>query len=66
MRWLQCFNDERGKERETDLRVNRSKKWRNNRMYDTGKIITDYYFLCLITFPLWYDAITGKAPLKPD
>jgi hypothetical protein len=36
-------------------------------MYDTGKIITGLIiFLCLITFPLWYDAITGKAATKPE
>jgi len=36
-------------------------------MYDTGKIITGLIiFLCLITFPLWYDALTGKAAVKPE
>jgi len=35
-------------------------------MYDTGKIITGLIiFFCLVTFPLWYDAITGKAATKP-
>ena len=36
-------------------------------MYDTGKIITGLIiFLCLITFPLWYDAIIGKTATKPE
>lgn len=36
-------------------------------MYDTGKIITGLIiFLCLITFPIWFNVVTGKAAYKPE
>jgi len=35
-------------------------------MYDTGKIIGGLIiFLLLITFPVWYNAIGGKADMMP-
>jgi len=36
-------------------------------MYDTGKILAGIIiFLGAITFPIWYDAVTGKAATKPE
>lgn len=36
-------------------------------MYDAGKIITGLViFLVLITFPVWYNAASGKASDVPD
>ena len=36
-------------------------------MYDTGKILTGLIlFLGLITFPIWYNDLTGKAATKPE
>ena len=36
-------------------------------MYDGGKIIAGLVvFFCLITFPFWYNVVTGKATYKPD
>ncbi len=35
-------------------------------MYDSGKIIAGIViFLCLITFPVWYNAVSGKAAYTP-
>jgi len=36
-------------------------------MYDAGKIITGIIiFLCLVTFPIWYIAASGKASSAPE
>ncbi len=36
-------------------------------MYDAGKIITGLIiFLCLITFPSWYNVVGGKAAYTPE
>lgn len=35
-------------------------------MYDSGKIIAGMViFLCLITFPVWYNVVSGKAAYTP-
>jgi len=35
-------------------------------MYDSGKIIAGIIiFLCLITFPVWYNVVSGKAAYTP-
>jgi len=35
-------------------------------MYDSGKIIAGIViFLCLITFPLWYNVVSGKPTSPP-
>ncbi len=35
-------------------------------MYDSGKIIAGIMiFLCLITFPVWYNVVSGKAAYTP-
>jgi len=36
-------------------------------MYDAGKIVTGLViFLCVATFPFWYNAVSGKAALAPE
>ncbi|PJC74886.1 MAG: cytochrome C [Syntrophobacterales bacterium CG_4_8_14_3_um_filter_49_14] len=36
-------------------------------MYDTAKIVAGIIsFLCLITFPIWYNVTGGKAEYVPD
>jgi len=36
-------------------------------MYDAGKIIAGIIiFLCLITFPVWYNVVAGKAAYIPE
>ena len=36
-------------------------------MYDAGKVIAGIIiFLCLITFPVWYNVVGGKAAYIPD
>ena len=36
-------------------------------MYDTGKIFTGLLiFLCIVTTPIWYNVVTGKAAYRPD
>ena len=36
-------------------------------MYDAGKIIAGLIlFICVITFPLWYAAVSGKAAPAPE
>ena len=36
-------------------------------MYDAGKIIPGLIvFLCLITFPIWYNVVTGEAAYTPE
>ncbi len=36
-------------------------------MYDTGKILTGLaIFLCLVTFPAWYQVAGGKTTLAPE
>lgn len=36
-------------------------------MYDAGKVIVGLLvFLCLITFPVWYNVGSGKGDFKPD
>jgi hypothetical protein len=37
------------------------------RMYNGGKIIAGLIlFLCLITFPVWYNMVRGKAAYRPE
>lgn len=36
-------------------------------MYDAGKIITGLIlFLAVVTSPIWYNVVVGKADYKPD
>ncbi|MFH1626001.1 MAG: sulfate reduction electron transfer complex DsrMKJOP subunit DsrJ [Pseudomonadota bacterium] len=36
-------------------------------MYDRGKVIAGLIvFLCLITFPIWYNVVSGKAAYRPE
>ena len=36
-------------------------------MYNGGKIIAGVIaFLCLITFPIWYNVVGGKASYRPE
>ena len=36
-------------------------------MYDAGKVIAGIIiFLCLITFPVWYNVVVGKAAYIPE
>jgi hypothetical protein len=36
-------------------------------MHDAGKILTGLIiFLAILTFPIWYDAATGKASYVPE
>jgi hypothetical protein len=36
-------------------------------MYDGGKIVTGLIiFLCIATFPVWYQAVSGKATYPPE